>query len=123
LANGNLSSIEKSTIKPLPLSVHVVNLTEVNFEFKIYCNNTAHNPTEDPVHPTFNPTEEDFKYTIFTKCTGYVTLPKVNTSLLSEVKERFTTTNCCYLLAMFLSVSYDPHYHIKHTHTHTHTES
>ena len=36
LANGNLSSIEKSTIKLLPLSVHVVNLTEVNFDFNPY---------------------------------------------------------------------------------------
>jgi len=95
LANGNLSSIEKPTIKPLPLSVHVVKLREVNFEFKINCNNIAHNPTEDSVHPTFNATEEDFKYTVFTKCAGYVTLPKVNISLLSEIKEPFTTTNCC----------------------------
>jgi hypothetical protein len=143
LANGNLSSTEKSKIKPLPFPVHAVKLTEVNFEFtevnfeftevyfeftevnfefmevnfefrevnfeftevnfeftevnfefKISCNNIAYNPNEDPLHPLFNtnPTEEDFKYTISTKCTGYVTFVKVNTSLLSELKETFTAT-------------------------------
>jgi hypothetical protein len=104
-------------LKPLPLSVHVVKIREVNFEFKINCNNIAHNPTEDPVHPPFNSTEEDFKYTIFTIRTDYVTLPKVDSSLLSELNEPFTTTNSCYLLAMFSFVSYDPHHHITHTHT------
>ena len=112
--------MEKSTIKTLSLSVHVVNIMEINFEFTINSNNISHNAPEDPVHPPFNSTEEDFKYTIFTKCTGCVTLSKVNTTLLREIKEHFTTTNCCYLLAIFVSASYDPHYHITHTHTHTH---
>ena len=40
-----------------------------------------------------------------------------------EIKEHFTTTNCCYILAIFLSVSYDPHYHMTHTYTHTHTQN
>ena len=92
----------KSTIKTLSFSFHVVNIT-VSFEFKINSNNIAHNFTEDPVHPPLNSSEGDFKYIILTKCTDYVTLPKANATLLREIKENFTATNCCYILGIFLS--------------------
>jgi len=96
--------MEKSTIKRLSFSFHVVNIT-VNFEFKINSKNIAQNSTEGPVHAPFNSTEGDFKYTIFTKCTDNVTLPKMNATLPREIKEHFTATNCCYILAIFLSIS------------------
>jgi len=75
--------MEKSTIKTFSFSFHVVNITAL-FEFKINSNNIAHNSTEDPVHPPINSTKEDFKYTICTKCTDYVTLPTVNATLLGK---------------------------------------